>query len=76
MLFIPFVKKNISDRTLSHHDLDFIMGYLEWVGLNTVLHYFAKLKVCEIHIRSVFVYIHTKTLYHISLSLSLSLIYE
>ena len=78
MLFIQYVKK------MSYHDQDFIMWYLEWVGVNTVLHYFAKLHVCEIHIMSVFVYIHTYTrdiislslFLSLSLSLSLSLIYE
>ena len=66
-------KLNISDRTLSHDDQDFIMSDLEWVGVNTVLHYFAKLHVCEIHIRSVFVDIYTRKRDIISLSLSLSL---
>ena len=32
---------------LSHHDQAFIMWDLEWVGVNTVLQYFAKLYVCK-----------------------------
>ena len=50
------------------YHVNFIMWNLEWVGVNTVLPFFAKLHVCEIQFR---IYTHENVISSLSLSRSL-----